>query len=1373
MSSELPEDVVINRLINAVAMLPTARSEVPFSCLLAFQNRRLVLECMSGYLHKSKDANVRATLSLLYQDYVLKNSEGLNLSDDTFAIAQLIQLISETPATGERELIEKFAKFVRVMLSKIEKVPVAKVFNMMVKTMSPYAPLAIAILTENCAELQPGAIKFVCAMAEDVQPLSMSAATELVRGKTLESLSDGAKEAFAANRGIEVMQNAIQVALGQKIEVRMFAIELGRGVIQFCEQQKAARLAVSLMPSLLLQLRESSTQLKTAVVQLLSEIPDVGGANILNSVLPQLATHFEDGNEEYAMAVFRYLDKKRSEKSLQQIVMSMVSSSDTYVSGLCFAGYLGYLDENVQLVEKLFPKKPDHRQAIGAAMAINIMGHFRKFTKVSFQYSFRTLLYILTSSELLDDLILQFLIFKQAIGNVAKQSGEFPFVVSSLLLEYLPQIRDDEVLTNLVPIVETILDKQTELASVSVNEYAVLYVSLLLRFLQDPKVKTAIMPYLAMLSRAKAFDVNQMVCDIIAQTVPVNYVDAVRTEAILKSQHSPRGALIAVALPNCGPFLATLCRVVRELVPEDCELTSEFLKNAAKGALDAFLPHLIRFTDPVETSNSFLFVSLKEKHVYHLREVFGCINYILQELNPTLPQIEQLLDIAEAAFPEDVKKIDTVLPEALEAMKALSKTQTRRWKDTLLKKVFIHPCLSPCFHLVLSHCAPDNVLLIMAANSYSQWMIKNTKDEEEKIATCQELMKVAPTKDTFGIILKAMMRSFEAADDPVVHLNFCLKASQIYHESSDDVQLELSEFIVALGAFALSQAPNLRELTRDLFYSIFGLKLAAVQDSPLMKASQILSPVETVEFAEQLFLSVFKQFDGEFFVDFSLFVTHCRPFQYLHSLMLHSLATLSASSLMTTQKSFLAAFFEASDLSVNEERLLLIDAVKMFSQTDMSQLVQVMLKPKITPFRSECIQVFLRDKEYRSGFLTSYGEVISSLDFPVTPKEQAEFLGSGYFQALSVIIKADDMLRDTFGPVISYILIWLSLLFSVAGTVKTQKVTGELVACFDLIFSRLSKGAHEPIDFSLRGHHALYQSLGTLVNALLLVDQDLLLDFCEACLTLLKSHLQATVLTASLCLSRLLHRLIIFNYPKLLAQLKSSVALSFVVCCDENCRIMAALMNDLFNRQVLEAFDEEEFKKLLQGVMRGVSFPGTDLKKECIAFLCKVIVVAPRAVLEEEKDRLWAMIREQEIAPLTLTALTSLLQVDSSVSYFTGKMKLDMLLLATVGENMVVAKKATTLLETLCQTEGLENIVKKLHSLLDSDKDFQHLCEHVIDKISKSNISIAIMDLIVMLNKECNTTRVKEKAIALFLLIIEDGDHVLRKHAGERLPSLF
>lgn len=1373
MASELPEDVVISRLINAVAMLPSAKSEVPFSCLLTFKNKRLVLECISGYLHKSKDGNVRTALSQVYQDYVLKNAETLHLNDDTFVISQLVQLIAETPATGERELIDKFASFVTAMLANIEKIPVAKTFNLIVKTMSPYAPLAIVLLTKNCPELQPGTIKFVFAMAEDVQPLSITAIIEFIRGKKHEEFTADVKEAFAKSRGLEVIQNAIQVSITQKIEMRLFAVELGKCAVKFCEIQKASRLAVSLMPSLLQQLRESSSQLKTSVVQFLAEIPDASGANLLDSVLSELAAHFEEGNEEYAMAVFEYLEKKKSEESLRQLVLDLIQANETYVSGVCFAGYLGYLDEDIQLVEKLFPKKPDHRQAVAASMALSIMGNFKKFTKLSFQCAFRCLLHILTSSELLDDLLLQFLIFKQAIGNVAKQSGEFPFVVSSLLLEYLPKIKDDEVLTHLVPIVKTVLDKQDQLASVSVNDYAVLYVSLLLRFVEDSKVRSSIMPYLAMLSQAKQFDINQMVCDIVDQTVPVNYVDAVRTEAILKSQHSPRAALIAVALPNCAPFLATLCRVVRELVPEDCELTNYFLKNAAKRALDAFLPHLLRFTDPVETSNSFLFVSLKEKHVFHLREVFACIAFILQELNPTLPQIEQLLDIAERAFPDDLKKIDTVMPEALMATKELANTQTQRWKDTLLKKIFVHPCFASSYHLVLRHCPPDNVLLIMAATSYSQWMTKNTKEEDQNNAVCQEIMKVSPTKETFGIILKAMMRNFEAADDPIVHLKFCLKVSDIYHENSDDVQLELSEFIVALGGFALSQSPNLRELTRDLFYSIFGLKLSVNEESPLMKASQVLSPVETVEFAEDLFLSVFKQFDGEFFVDFSLFVTHCRPFQYLHSLLLHALATLGASSLVATQKSFLAAFFEAADLSVNEGRVLLIDTVRLFCQSDMTLVLQVMLRQKVTPFRTESVKVFLRDQEYRSNFLNSYGEIISSLDFPVTPKEQADFLSSGYFQVLSVIIEADDMLRDTFGPLISYILVWLSLLFSVSGSVKTQKVCADLVQCFELIFSRLSKGAHEPIEFSLRGHHALYQSLGSLVNALLMIDQDLLLDFVRSCSILLNSHLQATVLTASLCLSRLLHRMILFNCPKLLPQLKSSVALSFVVCCDENCRVMSAVMNDLFNRQVLESFDDEEYKKIAQGVMRGVSFPGGDLKKECVAFLCKVIVVSPRSVLEAEKDRLWAMIREQEIAPLTLTAVTALLQVDNSISNLTGQIRLERLLLATVGENVAVARKATNLLEALCEVKGLPSIIKKLHTVLDSGKDFQHLCENVIDKVSKSNISIAIMDLIVMLSAEAATPRVTEKAAALFLLIIEDGDHVLRAQAGERLSSLF
>ena len=64
-----------------------------------------------------------------------------------------------------------------------------------------------------------------------------------------------------------------------------------------------------------------------------------------------------------------------------------------------------------------------------------------------------------------------------------------------------------------------------------------------------------------------------------------------------------------------------------------------------------------------------------------------------------------------------------------------------------------------------------------------------------------------------------------------------------------------------------------------------------------------------------------------------------------------------------------------------------------------------------------------------------------------------------------------------------------------------------------------------------------------------------------------------------------------FRITRLEEQLLETVSLSFTLCCDENCRIMGAVMNDLFNRALIEKFTEKQISNVLKGLIRGAVFP--------------------------------------------------------------------------------------------------------------------------------------------------------------------------------------
>lgn len=560
----------------------------------------------------------------------------------------------------------------------------------------------------------------------------------------------------------------------------------------------------------------------------------------------------------------------------------------------------------------------------------------------------------------------------------------------------------------------------------------------------------------------------------------------------------------------------------------------------------------------------------------------------------------------------------------------------------------------------------------------------------------------------------------------------------------------------------MSRSHEIRTLTSKIYCSLFDLEAPEAQEE--------VSPVEIIDFAKSLFHQVYVKFNTGHLPGLALYLTTHRPFGYTQALMISTVVSCDSGALMHRDVPFIETFLEAGELSVNESRVLLLSTAKALAETDMTMFTAELLSKKLTSFRIDCIKALIRDTNLRSLFLTSYCEQISSLTFPSEQKDQLHLLATGFFQALSIIIDTDDMLSDTFGAVISCILVWLSLILTASSNTKLQKVTEDLVSCLDMIFSKLGKGTHEPIEFSLKSYQTLYQSLGTLVNALMLVSESHLIDFCKSCFVLLKSHIQITVLTAALCLSRLLHKVAMFRITKIEQQLLETVSLSFTLCCDENCRIMGAVMNDLFNRALIQKFTENQIKNVLKGLIRGAVFPGIEMKNECTAFLCKIIVIAPKSVLEDELERLWMLLKDSDIAPLTLSAVTSLIELHKSLQYFTGKMRLESIIMASVGENPLVAKKSLILLETLCDTHTITNVIKKLKQIAASE--FTILCEKAVFQITKTNISVAVMDLAVLLCNESGSAKARDRLVSLFLALIEDSDDVFRSQAAEFLSKL-
>lgn len=1380
MMKPISQEVISLKLINATLQSTEANLSPPFQCLLQYPQPKIIFQSFCSILEKTRDPAIKIRVFRLFQDFAVQKAPNLDSVPEDIILNSLLTVFTSTPPLCSQKDCEMLAKFIKEMLKLIKTMKIPTIFNNFVKSNSLFAPLAIVILTKDQPQLHQNTVKFIIAMIHNnLEILNIAACALFFSQNKFTALSEAAQNEFNSSNSKDILQQAILNSMAQKINFRIAAIELAHSLFHFYSPGESNELLKIVLPLFIQQFKESSVQLRTSVVLCLSDFPEIeDDKKFLTTILPHIASRFnecDEGDDDYTVAVFALIKHFSSSVFMKQAILNLINDRDNYFSGVVFASYLGYFSKDAAMRKQyILPTPMNVQKASAAVTAVTTMILYKLLDENSFKDSFESVLTVLTTPELLDDFFVQFRVFKAA-DMIATISNQYPLITSTIILKYLVNLKGDDVLSHIAPIVESILDS-SEIITLNSSEFAPIFVSLMIKYIDDPSIQNILLPFLMLISPNKEKSnakTDMILCDLFDLIVPPSYIDAIRTEAILKSQSSPRASLIAVSLPNCEPFLPTLSRVVRELYPEDTDLTFQFLQNGSKRALEAFIPHMLRFTDPVKISNTYFLqiVSFKTKKILHLNGIFKCLAFIARELSPKPALIGSLLQIAEAAFPKD-DKIESISEDAKEAFIEMSKLKCEeKWPSSLMKKIFNFHQFAPCFSLLFPHCQPDIELVKVASDSYCLYISKTGENMNADFA--ESCIKCLTNESALGAILNAVFKYNETSKDITVMLDLCLVSAKTLRQSKDGIPSNIFECILSLARYTLSSTDKLRIMAKDILVSIYSLKLP-VDTNPLLGSSgENLTPFSVIDFATQLFDLIFENFSVDDTIDLALFALNNRPFSFSNSLILDSLSKLQPQPIVVSQKKVLVLFFEVANKTKKKVRFLMKEIAYRFAKADMTVFLKTTVQLPMTSFINETISHLVEDEEFRSSFYTNFSKIALESMLPISASEQMTFMNSNFMQSIPVIIHSDTKINESIENLSTYLTIWLANIFGCNQTLKLTNNIKELASSYDELFQKISKSDPDPIEFSMNSVQALYQSFGTLVNALLLTDDKMIIAFCESLFALLNIQNQNVVFVSSLCISRLFTRLVQYNDHLLIEKLKKSISLSFTVCCDENCRFLAAVMNDIFTRPLFESFSEEEASNIINGTIRGVAYPGPNLKNESLAFLCKITIVFDKSVIRPQLERLWQIMNDQDFSPLVLTTITTLLQIENSVKYLNGKITLDRLIVASVGDQVKVNKNSRTVLETLTGGSGLIEILTKLKEMIQK-VEFDEICMKIINKVNRSNLNEFILDLLIkMAPFENEDNKYKDKLVALLLSVLEDNNNPLRQAASEQLTKLY
>lgn len=1342
----------ISRLINSCI---ASHDSVSFDCLLSIPYHRNILEILSQKLQQSREPVLKNKILFLYMRYYTEKSNEIDLKDDEFLVAQIITLLKETPVLLGISDLDKIHVFLDLFVKQRHNMSISKLYNQIIQASSNYTGIAVVSISNLNRKLDIYALRYLISNLDDLNLISIVCSRQFFEQRKLIEMNQDAQEEFTKIHAASILQTAIIAALTTNITLRVAAAQLASSLFFFYPLNYAISLANSLQNSFLAQFKESSIELRTCVAEVLANMP-VNENNVeveLNSLLPTLASKISEYDDKFTQSMISYVEKRKNVRSLEKLVANMLTIRETSDASFLLYGILGMFENRLDLW------KSDNYK--GVLMAIMLMSDKGLFSSVTFEPAFQELINLLCSKQFNTDSILQNLVL-DALKSVLKVVEKYSTEIGNIILPELPYIEDIKTLEYLLPVVEGCLSNcQIKLSD---DSFAKIFVNLFLKYYQ-PKTdsNSMFLTYLQLLcGRGKENIIKkELLFDIINYFVPAQYIECVRSEALIEMRKTPKAVLIAACLPNCGAFLHTMTSIVRESYPNTPKLTKDFLINTSKNSLDLFLPHLAKFAEVVNVESKmflgFFARVIEPKPGLHVKEVLSCLDFIGKELSPNLNQIGSLLAILESSFPPAEDPIDVYMPEALDAITAIAKIENQpTWPISLLKKIFSLPVLTTSFPFVLKHTPAETVLVALSVKSFAQSPV----DSE---LFCDALFNVMPQIDALGIILKSMQSYFETQES-LPRLEFCLMAAKKWKD--EKVLLDLSEFLIKISTFFVSTSPKYRTISRDAILILFKLQLPEDKESIICQASEPLTPVECFDFARSFLMFILKKLTIDFLVDLSIHVCNSQPMTNINALILNCAASTQPEALVKSQKRFVEIFLNSSNLSRREVRVLNYETSQILATKEMNLFLKPMISKRLTEFDIEILTRFVRNQELRASFIASVDENSKSISFPVIANDQHEFLQTGFFKMIEVIIRADDKIEESFGIIISHCLIWLSLIYaSSLSTSVLQKLMKPLTESLDYIFIRTAKSNHDPIEFNIKTPQALYQSLGTLANALILVDFKLLINFCKSCFNLLKRNFPPTVLTASMIMSRLLYKVKAFESNKsrdLIKKLKEVVAISFEMNSDQNCRVMTAVMDDI------EGFSDEQMKQLLNGSIRSIMMNSDEFQEESLLFLCKLVSSANICVLTDHKDTLWEIINNKPINQATLAAMAKLVLIDHSIEHIKLENLPNMLLIAG-GDNNMMASKAKQLFTDLGDNNNyLLSLKQKL-----GDK-FEKLCLSTIAKVNKANLTLQILEMLDNLRELSDKdSEFANKYAVLLLSILEDYENPLRKKVVQLIPRIF
>lgn len=1025
-------------------------------------------------------------------------------------------------------------------------------------------------------------------------------------------------------------------------------------------------------------MKTSEISIKFGVLEFFNSIPveAVNPEKELPIALKTFLLSFDGYETEFAKLLIKFCNLYKSVPTFNENILKLAAIDETLPGVILIALNLGLFDSIENMISSVFIIPSKLQRSLVLMNTVEYVSKNEMFTEALFE-AFLNQAFLIYSSEMVINKKFDRALTLSTIPLFVKASQKFAEKFANFMLKRFCEIVDQEI-------IRLFADNIAELeiptpVTVEEDEYLEFVCKLFGKIKSLQEIEKILSLYIVN-DKEEPLNVYEFVKKIVKEDALPKLAN--KAEGLLKA--FPRLAVLCVSYPEQSE--AKLNELLKFILQDEIftlDLGIEFFEASAihyrKYILNVFNKEAF---GKYITNNIFVSKKKRVRISESTRASLIVLPKLIKEKELTPEQQEEILRIICSIFPSNniedyVNELDGLGP-LIELVKDVAPTEEQY---NMLIPYFIKQ-----YHILFNKLEENEELAKKLLKTYleSKYFVEFNEEVCKNVATI--VLKLSPKADTFFYAISKFIRFFTKSKDILKYLVY----SQTFAEATVKYNLEFNDIKYTEFFVHILKISN----SSDIKIRNSAIKTLAA----LYKVEQVPEEVLETEYSEEQIDHILIQF----YSDVSKNITR-ELLNSIYGALIKNDVYCSSAGLFVR-----ATFENLPNLITKETEPFIIKFLHLY--TDMPYLYKYHFEnglyalfkrsfheflPLIIfeecSFQEEMIKRILSDQAMRQTFIQEF------FTYLISSEESLKNLI--LFKHLILILKTEktnEFSDETFGLIISSIVIWISTLYhhyDDLGIIKINSNLNLISELLDVLFVKTLIGERYSLDVDVEPSIDYHKTLSKIAFLISKVNVEKISSVFSFITKMIESSNEPCKIGAALFL---LNVATFYTYNnkitnEFLTKLYQTIPKAIQVCSDKSIRIIGYSYNKLIKDDKI--FSVEGKTIICNSLINSLIYDSNDFTYECSLILARLITDVPDENLDGEKllEASKKVFTKLQFEKYMLTIVDKYLNIKCDIADFISNSNLSiegLLKLLPISEEDII-----NILKKICKSDEIIKII--------------------------------------------------------------------------------